>query len=115
MPTIEQELDWQIYFAKNNDCKDQPKAVPFSWTNTGEPLTFRTAYPQLKKIFTESSENVLKPSKSENNFIQGHRKKMFSTEQIKEIQEMKKQGLSNCQIAKNFQCSEKTIRNYLKD
>ena len=48
-------------------------------------------------------------------FIRGRRPKMFTTEQIEKIKQLKKQGKSNVQIAKIYHCSEKTIRNYLKE
>lgn len=48
-------------------------------------------------------------------FVRGRKPKIFTTEQIKEIKQLKKQGKSNVQIAKIYHCSEKTIRNYLKN
>ena len=110
MPNVTDELDWQIYFAKNNDCTDRKDAVPFSWTDSKEPLTFRNAYPYLKSIF--ESEKPKKKAKTE--FKQGHRKKMFTQEQAEKMVKLKEQGLSNVKIGEAFHCSERTVRNYLK-
>lgn len=113
MPTIKDELDWHIYFKKNNDGTDRSNPVEFNWTESGEPLTFRSAYPILKGILECSSDNVEIATKSE--FSQGHRKKIFNNQQIEEIKQMYQNGISKNQIAKKFNCSEKTIRNYLKE
>lgn len=113
MPTIKDELDWHIYFKKNNDGTDKDEPVQFNWIESGEPLTFRSAYPILKGILEDNSDNVEITTKSE--FIQGYRKKIFTTQQIEEIKQMYKNGISKNQIAKKFKCSEKTIRNYLKE
>lgn len=55
----------------------------------------------------------LKKSKFKKN--QGHRKKMFSDAEVIEIKKMYNSGVSKRQIAVYFGCSEKTIRNYLKN
>lgn len=110
MPNVEDGLDWQIYFAKNDDGTDSNKTIPFYWHKNGEPLTLRSVYPQLKAIF--ESEKVENKTKSE--FRQGHRNKMFTQEQIEEMVKLKEQGLSNIKIRKILHCDKKTIRNYLK-
>lgn len=113
MPLIKDELDWHIYFKKNSDGTDSDKPTPFIWENSNEPLTFRSAYPILKQILEYSSDNVEITTKSE--FIQGHRKKIFNDEQTKKIKQLYQNGMSKNKIAKMFNCSEKTIRNYLKE
>lgn len=47
-------------------------------------------------------------------FKQGHRKRMFNDEDVEEIKKLYATGISKNQIAKIKGCSEKTIRNYLK-
>lgn len=113
MPKVSEQLDWQIYFKKDNDGTDKDVPTQFNWTESGEPLTFRSAYPILKVILEDISDNVEIKTKSE--FIQGHRKKIFTNQQLEEIKQMYKDGISKNQIAKKFKCSEKTIRNYLKE
>ena len=71
---------------------------------------FLSNFKIFKKIF--SADNGYNKTKSE--FKQGHRKKMFTQKQVKQIKQMKNKGISNKKIAKYFQCSEKSIRNYLK-
>lgn len=62
---------------------------------------------EIPKI--KSFKKIRKP------FVRGHRNKIFTPEQTQEILMLKKQGFSNVRIGKIFQCSEKTIRNYLKE
>ena len=57
----------------------------------------------------------LKKSKLKKSQGQGHRHKMFSATEVIEIQKMYNSGVSKRQIAVHFGCSEKTIRNYLKN
>lgn len=47
--------------------------------------------------------------------MNGRRKKFFNQSDVLKIKEMSKNGISNRKIAKKFNCSEKTIRNYLKE
>lgn len=108
---ISDQLDWQIYFKKNDNGENADKSSAFFWTDSGDPLTFKSAYPTLKSIL-EISDNIEIKTKSE--FKQGHRKKIFDQNQINEIKEMYFGGISKNKIAKHFGCSEKTIRNYLK-
>lgn len=174
MPRVADELDWQIYFKKDND----ENATPFYWLDDNSkiikdrPLTFRSAYPQLKAIFEsdkvsiktkaetiknkadEAEISLLKierdkleakqkalleenerlkgeieelkkqieisttkakaKTKAKSEFKQGHRKKMFTQEQIEEMVKLKEQGLSNVKIGKIYHCDESTIRRYLK-
>ena len=39
---------------------------------------------------------------------------MFNEEQVEKIKQLYADGMSKNQIAKMYRCSEKTIRNYLK-
>lgn len=64
---------------------------------------------------TELSENKVKSANKEFIPMNGRRKKIFNQNDIIKIKEMSKNGISNRKIAKEFHCSEKTIRNYLKD
>ena len=115
IPKIIDELDWQIYFAKDNDGKDIEKPCVFTWTESKKPLTFRSAYPELKKILEspKGSENAVKSTKSE--FVQGHRKPMFSDETKKEIAyKYTYFNTSKSELARQYKCSEKTIRNIIK-
>lgn len=64
----------------------------------------------LREVYSDLVKN---PTKSE--FKQGHRHKMFNEKQIQEIKKLKSQGVSNVKIASMYNCSEKTIRNYLKN
>lgn len=59
-------------------------------------------------------ENQTKSSNKEFKKMQGRKKKKFNDKQVEEIIQMSKNGISNRKIAKEFHCSEKTIRNYLK-
>lgn len=116
IPTIEQELDWQIYFAKNNNCEDLKNAVAFVWTSNNNPLTLRTAYPQLKKLL-EPSENGCMPQnpKVVSNGKHPHRPPLFTEEQKQEIAyKYTHYNASKSSLAKEYRCSEKTIRNILK-
>lgn len=65
----------------------------------------------------EFSENVTKQTKSEtNNFQRGHRKSMFSQEQKRKIYaEFVYESKSKCALAREYRCSEKTIRNIIKE
>ena len=113
MPKVEEELDWQIYFERDGEVK------PFYWLDENSkidlnsPLTLRTAYEELKKIF-ESTISDKKEIKIKSEFKQGHRKRMFNKEQVEQIKQLYADGMSKNQIAKMYRCSEKTIRNYLK-
>lgn len=115
MPKIEEELDWHIYFKEDGE----EKPIPFYWIgvdgeiNNNRPLTFRTAYQELKRIFEpDITDKKEKTTKSE--FKQGHRKRMFSDGDVEEIKKLHSKGISKNKIAKMYGCSEKTIRNYLK-
>ena len=73
------------------------------------------AYHQRK--LKESSDNVEKITKSEcNNFRRGHRKSMFTQEQKRKIYtEHTFDKKSKCRLAREYRCSEKTIRNIIKE
>lgn len=117
IPKIEQELDWQIHFAKTNDCVDQKKAVPFVWTSDNSPLTFRTAYPHLKKIF-EPSDNgdIAQSPKPVHNGTHPHRPPLFTEEEKQEIAyKYTHYNTSKSSLAREYNCSEKTIRNILSN
>ena len=115
IPEIKEELDWQIYFAKDSNGKDKKEANAFVWTNSKLPLTFRSAYPYLKELLEpqENSANVVKSTKNE--FIRGHRKQMFSEKTKEEIvYKYTHFNTSKSELAREYKCSEKTIRNIVK-
>ena len=132
IPTVKDALDWHIHFTKSNNGKNEEKPSPFNWVSDESPLTLRSVYPELKKLF-ELSENVENSTKSDipnnlsenvenstksditNNFHQGHRKQMFTEEQKQNIIcEYTHYNTPKTQLAKKYHCSEKTIRNILK-
>lgn len=67
-----------------------------------------------KRIFEPVEETEKKEIKTKSEFKQGHRKRMFNDEDVEKIKELHSTGLSKNKIAKMYKCSEKTIRNYLK-
>ena len=123
MPSINNELDWQIWFAKNDNGTDRKEPVPFYWTNSKKPLTFRSAYPYLKSIFeVEENGTSQKPEpvqKVENRtnctFGQGRKPKKFTAEQAEKMIELRAKGLSYAKIGAAVRCSKGTVRNYLKE
>ena len=67
-----------------------------------------------QKKLKKNSDNVEKSTKSE--FKRGHRKQMFTEEQKKEIAYLyANNNMSKSELGRKFKCSEKTIRNILKD
>lgn len=64
-----------------------------------------------KKVVESTDKGVSLPMVA----IAGVRPKMFNKTQIEQIKALKDEGLSNYMIAAKFKCSEKTIRNYLKE
>lgn len=116
IPTIEQELDWQIYFAKTNDCKDTENASPFEWISDKSPLTFRSAYPQLKKILESLAQEEEKKLRLERlNSEESKRKKLaFSGDKLNKLKQDRKAGMSIRALANKYNCSTRTIQKYLK-
>lgn len=70
-----------------------------------------------RKLKELSSENVTNKTKSEtSNFRRGHRKSMFTQEQKRKIYaEYTFDKKSKCKLAREYRCSEKTIRNIIKE
>lgn len=116
MPNVEEELDWQICFAKDNDCKDIEKAVAFSWTSDKTPVTFRSAYPQLKKILEPLAQEEEKKLRLERlNSEESKRKKLaFKGEKLENLKQDRKNGMSIRKLADKYNCSTRTIQKYLK-
>lgn len=73
-----------------------------------ERFTLRK-YLNDEKVFEEFTKKL-----SKDYIKRGRRPKIFNQQQINEIYQLKDTGLSNVKIAKMFDVSEKTIRNYLK-
>lgn len=119
MPFIEDELDWQICYKKTDEGKDTFEAVEFVWMNEArEPLTFRNAYPKLKKIFEkqdgDAEKRIDKPLSASLKDYKGGRKRLFSAPEEAKILKQIEAGLSKRNIAQIWGCSEKTIRNIAK-
>ena len=75
-------------------------------------------YHQRKmKELSEVSDNIADSTKSEsNNFKRGHRKSMFNSTQKRKIYaEHTFDKKSKCALARKYKCSEKTIRNIIKE
>lgn len=95
MPVVSKEQEKEIIYVKENN--------PVKWMDTDKLVTLGDLEKEIiKKYKKEKNINFKKP-------------KLFNDEQIKEINKLKKQGLSNVKIAKKMNCSEGTIRNYLKN
>lgn len=73
-----------------------------------------TPYVDDKRISLEMllDNNMLKDL-NKKYLKRGKRKKRFDEKDVKEMELMRSQGMSNVKIAKHFNCCEKTIRNYL--
>ena len=111
--TVEELLEEQLAFQKHDGT-----LVLIVHAETDKPYLAREmceAYYQNK--LKEQSENVIKSTKSEtNNFRRGHRKSMFTQEQKRKIYaEYTFDKKSKCRLAEEYRCSEKTIRNIIKE
>lgn len=111
--TLEDVLEEQLAFQKHDGT-----LTLMVHADTDEPYLARElceVYHQNK--LKEQSDNIIKPTKSEtNNFRRGHRKSMFSREQKRKIYtECTFDKKSKCALAREYRCSEKTIRNIIKE
>ena len=111
--TAEEVLEEQLAFQKHDGT-----LTLMIHADTDKPYLAKElceVYHQRK--LKESSENVTKQTKSEtNNFQRGHRKSMFSQEQKRKIYaEHTIDKISKCELARKYHCSEKTIRNIIKE
>ena len=85
--------------------------IPIIVHDTNIPYTLSLACEVYHR--RKLSENVVKSTKSE--FVQGHRKPMFSDETKKEIAyKYTYFNTSKSELARQYKCSEKTIRNIIK-
>lgn len=62
------------------------------------------------KGFFKNSDKVENMTKSE-----PRKPKMFGSADVEKMKKLKKEGYSNVKVAKMMKCSEKTVRNYLKE
>lgn len=111
--TLEEVLDEQLAFQKH----DGTLALMYHH-DTGKPYFAKEMCEEYyQNKLKEQSENVIKPTKYEtNNFRRGHRKSMFSREQKRKIYtECTFDKKSKCALAREYRCSEKTIRNIIKE
>lgn len=67
-----------------------------------------------QKDYVEYTEKGTDSPKSAS-IISGVKPRMFNQYEVNQIKQYKEMGLSNYKIARKFDCSEKTIRNYLKE
>ncbi len=111
--TLEEVLEEQLAFQKH----DGTLALMYH-SETDKPYLAKEMceeYHQNK--LKELSNNVPKETKSEtNNFQRGHRKRMFTQEQKRKIYaEYTFDKKTKCALARKYGCSEKTIRNIIKE
>ena len=105
-----------LYEIQNNGSKSNGRIKWFA-SNIEKRKVIKVGNLYYLSDVSDLEENTTKSDKKRKSkmFIRGRRPKMFTTEQIEKIKQLKKQGKSNVQIAKIYHCSEKTIRNYLKE
>ena len=111
--TLEEVLEEQLAFQKHDGT-----LTLMYHHDTGEPYFAKEMCEEYhQNRLKEFSENVEKFTKSEtNNFYRGHRKSMFTQEQKRKIYaEYTFDKKSKCELARNYKCSEKTIRNIIKE
>lgn len=87
---------------RKNEIIYYKNGQPYKWVDSDKAVTLGDLERMIiKKYEKEKLKNLRK-------------KILFNNSQIKEIRELKKQGLSNIEISRKMGCSEGTIRNYLK-
>lgn len=119
-------LEKQIYLV--NEKINKPTAIYWCDDNDNidlsRPVTLKTLYISLKRIFENSqdlqkqnlknSENLYQESKKP--FVNGHRKSLFTEKQKQEIvNSYVHDNISKMELARRYKCSEKTIRNVIKN
>ena len=110
--TLKEVLEEQLAFQKH----DGTLALMIHY-DTGEPYFAKEMCEEYyQNKLKEYSENATKSTKSEvNNFKRGHRKSMFTQEQKRKIYaEHTFDKKSKSELARKYKCSEKTIRNIIK-
>lgn len=105
-----------LYEIQNNRSKSNGKIKCFA-SSIEKRKVIKSGNLYYLSDVSDLEENTTKSDKKRKTkiFVRGRRPKMFTAEQIEKIKQLKKQGKSNVQIAKICHCSEKTIRNYLKE
>ncbi len=117
MKEVEEIIKGHVYIK----YEDMEIPIPYYWTNEkGEidynrPLTLENVYEWLKPIIEHKKISDKQVNKIKSEFKQGHRKRMFTDEDVEKIKELYATGVSKNKMAKRYGCSEKTIRNYLKN
>ena len=108
-------INWQIYFKTDSDKEPSE----YTWEDTNTPFTIQSAvergllkYAEEQKV--EIPANAETKTKAE--FQQGHRKQLFTEKQKQEIAyKYTHYNTSKSQLARQYKCSEKTIRRVLKE
>lgn len=105
-----------LYEIQNNGSKSNGRIKCFA-SNIEKRKVIKVGNLYYLSDISDLEEDTTKSDKKQKAkiFVRGRRPKMFTEEQIEKIKQLKKQGKSNVQIAKTYHCSEKTIRNYLKE
>ena len=107
---IKDFLDVPILFDLSYLGEEEP--IKKLWKSTHGRVTFRTAYPKLKEILESAEKATTKPKSA---LIQGHRKKIFTSDMEKVITHFYTHDkVSKRELARRFHCDEKTIRTIIK-
>ena len=117
MATIDQILDFQIHFKYSMDTlKEVEEPVPIIFVSSKKPLTLRAVFPLLKEELETSEKPISKPfSDDEEEKDKGGRPPLFTEKQKSEIAyKYTHYNTSKSSLAREYHCSEKTIRNVLK-
>ena len=99
----------QLYFKNANG-----EFYPLFWDFDNTPVTFRNAYPRLKKILEPKGENVVNNNKVtlSKPFVRGHRESKFSEKEKQEIYEKYvRECVPKKELARIYKCCPKTISN----
>lgn len=105
----------------NNNCNHMPIYVlddkgyyiPVTWVSD-QTQTYLDEIQYKMKQLDKLNEQICVITQKYANYNKCKKPKMFNKEQIKHIKKRRKEGASLRQIAKEMNCSEGTIRNYLK-
>ena len=87
--------------------------IPITWTESQTQTYLDEVQYKIKQL-KELSEQISVITQKYANYQKCRKPKMFDEKQTKHIKKRRKEGASLRQIAKEMNCSEGTIRNYLK-
>ena len=87
--------------------------IPIIWVES-QTQTYLDEVQNKMKQLDELSEQICVITQKYANYQKCRKPKMFDEKQTKHIKKRRKEGASLRQIAKEMNCSEGTIRNYLK-